>query len=317
MILRRIAIFILALFLLGCSSGLQKEAGILVTANWLQDRIDVPGMLLLHVGTEEMYDSIHIPGAHFLDPYGFTVEDEDNRNELPTVDSIGKLLQGVGIGPDSRIVLYYEDEDMITRTARVFMTLDYVGLGDRTHVLNGGLTGWMEAALPHDGGLRPVTGDVGHRPVTSDGGLRPVTSDIREVVMLAHDLNQERWNPEYVVIDCRSSEEYYGEVDSTGQDASGGHIEGAYFMSYGNLLSETDPHIFLEDDALRKEFEKAGMNRAKTAVYYCRSGVRASVNYMVARHLGYPALLYDGSIQEWESLALPMTSPVINPDENR
>jgi len=312
MILRRIATYILALFLLGCSSSVQKEEGILVTANWLQDRFYDPGMVILHVGTEEMYDSIHIPGANFLDPYGFTVEDEDLRNELPSVDSIVKLLCAVGIGPDSRIVLYYEDEDMITRTARVFMTLDYVGLGDRTNVLNGGLTGWVEAAAPRDRGLRPVTSDNAAAPRD-----RKVIGDVKEVVMEAHKLNQERWNPEFAIVDARSQEEYYGEVDSTGQETSGGHIEGAYFMSYGNLLSETDPHIFLEDDVLLKEFEKAGINRDKTAVYYCGSGVRASVNYLVARHLGYPALLYDGSIQEWESLALPMTSPVISPEKNR
>ena len=62
-----------------------------------------------------------------------------------------------------------------------------------------------------------------------------------------------------------------------------------------------------------KEAEEAGMDRNKTAVFYCGSGMRASVNYLVARHLGYPALLYDGSYQEWERLDLPLTSPVIDP----
>ena len=70
------------------------------------------------------------------------------------------------------------------------------------------------------------------------------------------------------------------------------------------------------EDTEFEEFEKVGMDPDKTTVYYCGSGIRASVSYLIARHLGFPALLYDGSYQEWEKLALPLTSPVIAPAEN-
>jgi 3-mercaptopyruvate sulfurtransferase SseA len=36
-------------------------------------------------------------------------------------------------------------------------------------------------------------------------------------------------------------------------------------------------------------------------------GMRASVVYFVARHLGYDARLYDGSIVDWSRRKLPVT----------
>jgi thiosulfate/3-mercaptopyruvate sulfurtransferase len=244
---------------------------------------------------------LHIPGARLIDPYDFVLSTDSLNNELPPMDTIVSLLRAAGVRNNSGIVLYYENERLISRTARVFVTLDYAGYGDRTSVLNGGFPGWIEEdRLTTDDPSEVVAGD-----------LQP--GDAREVIIRAHQLDMQRWNPEYVIIDARSTEEYYGEIDTTGLGASGGHIEGAHFLSYESNLSESSPHMFKENDQLTVQFKKAGMDLNKTAVYYCGSGIRASVSYLVARHLGYPTLLYDGSFQEWEELELPLTSPVIEP----
>ena len=57
------------------------------------------------------------------------------------------------------------------------------------------------------------------------------------------------------------------------------------------------------------------MDPEKVTLIYCNSGIRGSLNYLVAKHLGYPALLYDGSFEEWEELDLPFTGPVAIPDK--
>ena len=289
----------------GCSVVSQEdEQGVIVSGDWLSNRIEDPSLALLHVGSREVFDSVHIPGARHIDPYDFTLSTDSLSNELPPIDTIVALLRAAGVRNDSRIVLYYEDNRLISRTARVFLTLDYAGLGDRTSVLNGGLPGWTEEE-------RETT----HIPTdVMEGDLKP--GDPNEVIIRAHKLDQQRWNPEYVIIDTRSTEEYYGEIDSTGIIATGGHVEGAQFLSYDSNLSESSPHMFKENEQLRLQLEKVGMDPDKTAVYYCGSGIRASVSYLVSRHLGYPALLYDGSFQEWEELGLPLTSPVIDPSDN-
>lgn len=298
--LGRVAV-LLVLILPGCSvADYQGNTGVIVSADWLRTRMEDPSLLLFHVGTEEVFDSIHIPGARLLDPYAFTVDSEGLGNQLPEADSVLALLGTLGVERDSRIVLYYESEGMITRTARVFLTLDFAGYGEQSHVLNGGMDGWNEA-------------EAASFQVTEKGiekGIEKETGD-KKVTISAEEVDLHRWDPEYVVVDVRSAEEYYGEIDSTGQEGSRGHIEGAYSMDYHLLLTEGKPQLIKDDEELLNEFKKAGMDREKTAVFYCGSGIRASLTYLAARHLDYPVLLYDGSIQEWEELGLTQTSPLI------
>ncbi len=299
-----------AVFLVtGCTQKQNDPGdGVLVSGNWLQKHLNDTSLVILHIGTWEVFDSVHIPGSRYIDPYDFTLNANDLRNELPEGSSIITLLKSVGVNMDSRILLCYEDEDMIARAARIFMTLDYVGLGDRTFVLNGGLTGWLE----EEGEVVLMAGMDGLKE-EAEGDLEFEAT--RKIIMTAHELDKHRWDPDFVIVDSRSREEYYGELDSTGLIPTGGHIEGAFMMNYKYMLSESSPNLFRDDAELVKEFEKAGMDRNKTSVYYCGSGMRGSVNYLVAKHLGYPALLYDGSYEEWIKLELPLTSPVINLSE--
>ena len=56
---------------------------------------------------------------------------------------------------------------------------------------------------------------------------------------------------------------------------------------------------------LRKKFEAIGADARTPLVSYCMIGMRASVTYFVARHLGYDARMYDGSIVDWTRRKLP------------
>ena len=297
-------LFLLAIILTACSSSdNQVDGRLIVSAVWLQEQMNDPALVVLHVGTQEVFDSIHLEGARLIDPYDFTISTGDWRNELPELDSVMQLMEAVGVNADSKIVLCYESEDIITRTARVFLTMDFAGWGERTYFLNGGLPGWTGK------GLATSSGSEGSHLLTRES----MGGKVKKVTILAHELNRQRWNQEYVIVDARSADEYYGEIDSTEMKGTGGHVEGAYFLDYHQLLSDQSPHMIKEDEELQKEFIKAGMNYRKTAVFYCGSGIRASLSYLAARHLGYPALLYDGSIEEWESMGLPQTSPVMEP----
>jgi thiosulfate/3-mercaptopyruvate sulfurtransferase len=305
----RIFLILLVILCTACSAGDNlTDDGTIVSAEWLQSHMNDPDLMILHVGTWEGYDSIRIVGSQFIDPYAFTMATDELRNELPELDSLLALMAGAGVNDNSKIVLYYENEDLITRTARVYLTLDFAGWGDRTHVLNGGLPGWNEKGLASTSGSSGSSGS--NEPTRGSlGGEEKVVS------ISAHELNLNRWNPEYVIIDARSSDEYYGEIDSTVMKGARGHLEGANNLDYHRLLSEEVPYLIRSDEELQKEFVKAGMDYKKTAVFYCGSGVRASLNYMAARHMGYSALLYDGSIEEWEMLKLPLTSPVMDPSK--
>ncbi|MDF1575210.1 MAG: rhodanese-like domain-containing protein [Bacteroidales bacterium] len=293
-----------ALICPGCSE--EKEPGIpgiLVSTQWLQDHIDNPDVVLLHSGSAEFFDSLHIPGARFIDPASFTVNTDLVRNEMPSADSILKLLRSVGVDDNSRIVLYHESSRLLSRTARVFAALDGVGLGERTFFLNGGLPAWEEEA-------RETTGV---KTQFSYGTLSKAESG--QVLIEAEELDRGRWSPDMVVVDVRTGEEYYGTPGSQEEPAEGGHVEGAYSLPYQSLLRDDYDYFFKSDAALKDLFREAGMDPGKVNVVYCGSGVRASVSYLAARHMGYNVRLYDGSWEEWKQLELPLTGPVTPPGD--
>jgi thiosulfate/3-mercaptopyruvate sulfurtransferase len=118
------------------------------------------------------------------------------------------------------------------------------------------------------------------------------------------------------LIDARSGEEYYGSPGSDESMAEGGHIEGAYSLSYLNITLDESPYLFRSDKELSELFLKAGIDPEKKTIIYCNSGIKGSLNYLTARHLAYPVLLYDGSYEEWEDLGLPSTRPVALPLDN-
>lgn len=298
------AAFLLAFILTDCSG--EKESGkpgVLVSTGWLQDHLNDPNVVILHSGSAELFDSLHIPGARLIIPANFTVFSNSLRNEMPTADSIVELLRRVGVNNDSKIVLYYENSRLLSRTARVYVALDHIGLGERTFLLNGGLPAWQEEE-------REST-DVS--PDISFGNLD--VTDSKVVVITAAELDRLRWDPDFVVIDTRSDEEYYGTPETEEYYSDGGHIEGAYFLPYQDLLSDNRSYLFKSDAELKELYRNTGMEPDKVTVVYCGSGIRASVSYLAALHLGYQALLYDGSYEEWNELDKPLTGPVTLPEK--
>ena len=298
------SVFLALVLLAACSEQDKNDgAGILVSTDWLQEHLNDGDLVILHAGSAELYDSIHIPGARLIIPADFTETSGETRNEIPPVDSLVALLRDQGINNDSKIILYAQSASLLARTARVFVTLDHLGLGDRLHVLNGGLPAWQDEG-------RELTREI---PEFRQGNLEP--EGLKKVVMESAELEDRRWSSDVVLIDTRSDEEYYGTPANEEEAAEGGHIEGAYFLPYQDLLLDDSPGKIKPDSELEDLFRKTGMDPGKQTVVYCGSGIRASVSYLAARHLGYPALLYDGSYEEWSALDLPLTGPVSMPDK--
>lgn len=303
-IFSRLIMVILALLILACDRGVPESKGILVSTDWLAERLQDPDLVVLHAGTHEGFDSLHIPGARLIIPGEFTLSRNGVRNELPPPDSVINILRNAGVNKDQRMVLCYENERLISRTSRVYLTLVHTGLAEKTYVLNGGLPGWLEEG-------RESTDAVAD---FSRGNV--VAGTPEDVLIMSSELEKQRWSPQLVVIDARSEEEYRGTPASEDQEAEGGHVEGAYFLPYQSSFDEDITYRFKSDKDLENLMEASGMDRSLTTAFYCGSGIRASVSYLVARHLGYPVLLYDGSYEEWSSLNLPLTGPVDAPEPN-
>jgi len=259
---------------------------LLLTAIQLRERLTHGNVVLLHVGEWADYNAGHIPGARFL-PYEAisTPRGTGLVLEIPPAAALDSLFESLGVSDGSRIVLYWS-KDWYSPTTRVFLTLDYLGLGDRTSILDGGFAAWKSA-----GG--PVTTAV---PSAKRGTLtvRPRSDVIVDAPAVRAAIGDART----AIIDARDSRFYTGQA--TGMHAREGHVPGAKNLPFNTLIDERG--TFKARATLETMLDAAGATPDKRVVAYCHIGQQATVVYFAARLLGRDARLYDGSWDEWSRL---------------
>lgn len=257
----------------------------LVNLDWLASHLNDPSLVILEIGEKEGYEHSHIPGAQFLDYDSISTPMEMGKTlmlELPPIEQLVSVFEKLGVSNRSHVVLYFRT-DRVTPTTRVYWTLDYMGLGANTSILDGGYPAWRGANKPITADVKPVAKGtiVAHR--------RP------EILSNAGWISAHLSDPGIDVIDARANEYYTGDKgDGTPRS---GHIPGAANLPYTSLVDGTDR--FKDKDALEKLFRAAGIKPGDLVVSYCHIGQRATIIYFAAKYLGYSARMYDGSWEDW------------------
>jgi thiosulfate/3-mercaptopyruvate sulfurtransferase len=259
------------------------RATMLVTPAQLSRQLHDPKLVLFQIGTEKEYQEGHLPGARYLDLDLIEKKGDPLALQLPEPARLDSVFGALGVGPDSKIVLYFS-KDWVSITTRVWFTLDYMGLGRQAAILDGGLPAWRAANLP-------VATDVPPPPVP-----RQLASRVHpEVVAVADWIKDRLTDPRLAVIDARSPAFYRG-LES-GMFPRPGHVPGAKNLYFERVAGED--LRFRPDSTLRRLFTEAGYAPGKDIVTYCHVGQQATAVYFAARLLGLPVRLYDGSFQEW------------------
>ena len=256
---------------------------LLLTTAQLRERYALGDVVLLHVGERADFNAGHIPGAQFF-PYEAISTPRGNglMLEIPAPATLDSVLESLGVSDGSRIVLYW-GKDWYSPTTRVFMTLDYLGLGDRTSILDGGFAAWKAA-----GG--PVTTEV-TRVARGTLTVRPRS----DVVVDAKGVQSAIGDPKVAIIDARDQRFYTGEAE--GMHAREGHVPSARNLPFNTLIDERG--AFKSRATLEAMLDAAGATAGKRVVSYCHIGQQATLVYFAARLLGRDARLYDGSWDEW------------------
>ena len=268
------------------------QASLIVSTEWVGKHLNDDSLVLLQVGEKDEYLAAHIPGAQFI-----TVADISTPRgqglilELPSVGQLKATFEKLGVTDKSRIVVCF-GKDWVTPTARVFMTLDYLGLGERTSILDGGLPAWRAEG-------RPVTAEL-REPRRGTFTPRPNAKLVVDAAWVSANLNQ----PGVAIVDARAAKFYTGA--EAGQMPRAGHIPSARSIPYSSVV-EDSTNKFKSAEALRALFNAAGVKQGDSVATYCHIGQQASLLYFVARYLGYEAHLYDGSFEDWSHrLELPV-----------
>ena len=254
--------------------------GMVISTDALARRLAEESLVVLHVGSQKDYGAGHIPGARLLTLADISVTgDRGLRLELPSTEALLTALGKLGIGDNSGIAIYPGAESTQSAT-RVWFTFDYLGLGDRAALLDGGLTLWRAEG-------RPLSTEVPEwEPKTLTARARP------ELVVDAAWVQSHLDDSAVRMIDARTPEFYSGA--SAGSMPRAGRIPGAHNAPFPNFF---DGNRRLKPQEQLKEI--LAIPAGSTPVTYCHIGQTATVPYFVARYLGMEARLYDGSFQDW------------------
>ncbi|MEO8448214.1 MAG: rhodanese-like domain-containing protein [Gemmatimonadota bacterium] len=271
---------------------------LLVTARWLAEHLNDPKVVILHVAHERKeYDQGHVPGARFISAM-VLFDDREPGVEIPTAERLDSIFESLGISDDSRVILYGDTWMM----PRAFLDLDYVGHGDRTALLDGGLRAWTASG-------KPLSTEA---PTVKRGSFTPhIRTDL---VVDAAWIRSHANDPDILLLDGRSRPEYDGPA-SREQIPRHGHIPGAVFFPWNATYTDSAAALkgnsspFIDAAKLQGLFAAAGAGGGKQIVTYCTVGLRASHLYFIARLMGYSPKIYDGSMADYAARAeLPLVT---------
>ena len=272
-------------------SSTSYDQRVLVDADWAQQHLNDPNVRFVEVDVDTAaYEQSHIPGAI---GWNWTSQLSDGiRRDIASRDEFSKLLQQSGIGPDTTIVLYGDNNNWFAAWA--YWQLKLYGHRD-VRILNGGRKYWLDKGLP-------LSVDVPSYPATHYQ-LPEVDASIRA---FRDDILPRLGEPGFALVDVRSPAEFNGEViappgmTETAQRA--GHIPGAASVPWAQTVREDG--TFKSPEELRALYEAKGVTPDKDVIAYCRIGERSSHTWFVLHELlGYDRVRnYDGSWTEWGSM---------------
>lgn len=245
---------------------------VVVDMEWLWNHLDDPDLQLIDTRGRTDFEMARIPNALALIETELRTTVDGVGGQVVDMETAESVFQQAGLLRDSAIVVYGQNTS--TTPARVVWTLEYFG-HRRVALLDGGFVAWEEAGGVIESGewIAP----------TSTYEIDVVDAERRvDVKFLLPRLETDGVS----LIDARTESEF-----------KSGHIPGALSVNWTRNVSGG---LLLRDQVLAKLYPST--SAVKTMVAYCQTGSRASVAYLVLRHLGFPDVrLYDGSWAEWGS----------------
>jgi thiosulfate/3-mercaptopyruvate sulfurtransferase len=274
--------FILLLTLLAVAAQAQKPAHpeMLVSTDWLEAHLNDPNLVVVHLAKEkQQYDAGHVPGARWISFDQLMVKHDGVTSELPPAGDLVKLFESLGISNSSRIVVYSTNWPPLS--TRIYFTLDYLGVGDRASVLDGGFDKWKSEK-------RTVSTE--DAKVAKPGKITPHLHP--EIVASLDDVKAAtRTASGPLLVDSRPDHRY-----------TEGHLPGAVHLYWEKNTREPEGYQLIAANAIAQNYTSIGVTPGKKLITYCEIGWQASHDYFTAKYLGYDAKMYDGSYQEWNEL---------------
>jgi len=243
------------------------------------------------VEQDEAYKKAHIPGAFHVNTDDI---EEDETWNFRTPEEIGKLLKSYGITKDTKVVCYGNSPENAADD-RLATVLLWAGVEDVKN-LSGGIDAWTKAGYETETKVnQPVATD-------KDFGVK-IPAHPEYILSIDEVKEKQKDDPKFKLVSIRSKDEFLGKtsgysyIDRAGEPlgAVWGHDtdDGSYNNPDGSIVSL---------DKLESYLGESGVSLEKNDVaFYCGTGWRASVPFLIAHENGYKnAYLYDGGWYVWQ-----------------
>ncbi len=286
-IVNQLLVIPLMMILVSLSSACHaREIPPFVSSDWLEQNINISGIIIIDVRDKEEYMKGHILGAINVSVNSWAVEKNGLVREVPSEKDLLELMGSIGAKADSKVIVVGRGINDFDRAdaIRVAWTILIAGVKEAS-VLEGGFQKWLNEK-------RAVTVNTPViKPAKYDGKIN--TSIL---VSKAYILNK---IGKTVIVDNRTPDVYSG-TKTEPWAPKAGHIQGAV-----NLPA---PMVFKDDGLIKSQGELAdmvkkviGSDRTREVILYCGAGPFSSVwSWILTEQLGYTNVkVYDGSMQEW------------------
>ena len=273
------------------SSASATTSDVLVSTDWVAQHVTDPAIRLVEVDVDtKAYNEGHVPGAIGW-AWDTQLCDTVRRDVIPK-DKLEQLLSGSGVGNDTTIILYGDNNNWFAAWA--VWQLKMYG-HQKVQLMNGGRKKWIAEGRELSTDAPKVT-KTAYRASAPDLSLRAFLPEVMEA-------SQKRAAQ---LVDVRSPQEYSGELlappglPETCQ--RGGHIPGAKNIPWGKACN--DDGTFKSVEELKQLYGASGITGQQPVIAYCRIGERSSHTWFVLKYLlGYKNVKnYDGSWTEWGNL---------------
>lgn len=245
---------------------------------------------ILDTRGKSSYREGHIPGAWWVDVATWTRAAKNLHDRA----AWEKLIGGLGIDPDTRVVVYGSE---LPSTARVWWLLRYWGIRD-VRLLNGGWKAWSQEG--------PVSRQVPEVPKTTVK-LTPHP----ERLALKDQLLRSLKDHSFQIVDTRSTPEYCG---TTRTATRNGAIPGSIHREWSDLIDRRTGR-FKSPAELARLLHDSGIDTKRPTVTYCQSGGRAAVMAFALELMGMKDVRnYYRSWSEWGNAA---DTPIVKPLEKK
>jgi thiosulfate/3-mercaptopyruvate sulfurtransferase len=254
---------------------------LLVSADALENDLGKPDWIVVDCRKLDEYAKGHIPGAiSFGKNCKKALRDGTSRTFLD-ISKYEKILSKVGIGNNSHVVFYGELKSKSMDDATVaFWVMEYLG-HTKTHVLNGGLEGWVSSGkkLEQNPAMRqPATykAKVVKSRIATTGEIEKIAKGTTKGVQ---------------IVDARTKHEYEGTDIRAIKGGALPHTtinishDTTYDQKKDPKTGKDTATSFLSPDHVMGLYKSLDKN--KRTIAFCQTGSRSCLTYMEMRLMGF------------------------------